>query len=144
MKMLLTVMMIWLSSNFDLPAVHDHPEIKFVTQKEMIAVRYRGLAPNTASELNTASDLVALYEDRTRTILLSEHWTGNAPAELSVLVHELVHHLQNRARLTYPCPGAREALAYAAQEKWLKLFGQSLATAFDIDPLTLKVRTSCM
>jgi hypothetical protein len=144
MKILLTVMMTWLSSNFDLPAVHNHPEIRFVTQKEMIAVRFRGLAPNTANELDAAGEFVALYEDQTKTILLSDRWTGESPAELSVLVHELVHHIQNRARLTYPCPEAREAVAYAAQEKWLKLFGQSLATAFDLDPMTLKVRTSCM
>jgi high-affinity K+ transport system ATPase subunit B len=138
MKVLLTVIMTWLSSNFDLPAVHDLPEIKFVTQREMISLRYGGLA------LNTASELVALYDDKTSTILLSDRWTGNTPAELSVLVHELVHHAQNIAKLTYICPEAREALAYAAQEKWLSLFGQSLLTAFELDPLTLKVRTACM
>jgi hypothetical protein len=138
MKILLTVIMTWLSSNFDLPAVHDQPDIKLVTQQEMISVRHGGLA------LNTASELVALYDDKTRTILLSDRWTGDTPAELSVLVHELVHHMQNAANLTYLCPEAREALAYAAQEKWLSLFGQSLFTAFELDPLTIKVRTACM
>ena len=144
MTILLTVLMTWLSSNFDLPAVDGHPEIRLVTQKEMVAVRFGGLVPNAASELSAEGEFVALYEDRTRTILLSDRWTGESPAELSVLVHELVHHVQNHAKLTYPCPEAREAVAYAAQEKWLKLFGQNLATAFDLDPLTLKVRTSCM
>jgi hypothetical protein len=144
MKILLTVIMTWLSSNFDLPTVHDHPEIRFVTQKEMVAVRFRGLVVDAANELDAAREFVALYEDRTITILLSDRWTSESPAELSVLVHELVHHIQNRAKLTYPCPEAREAVAYAAQEKWLKLFGQNLATAFDLDPMTLKVRTSCM
>lgn len=138
MKVLLTVIMTWLSSNFELPAVHDQPNIKFVTQQEMASMRYGGLA------LNTASELVALYDDKTRTILLSDRWTGDTPAELSVLVHELVHHVQNAAQLTYFCPEARETLAYAAQEKWLSLFGQSLLTTFEIDPLTLKVRTACM
>jgi len=144
MKILLTVMMTWLSSNFDLPAVHQHPEIRFVSQQEMVAVRFAGLVPNMTSEHNAASEIVALYDDRTRTILLSDRWKSDAPVELSVLVHELVHHMQNLAQLTYPCPEAREAMAYAAQEKWLSLFGQSLAKAFDLDPLTLKVRTSCM
>ena len=144
MKILLTVMMTWLSSNFDLPAVNHHPEIKFVSQQEMVAVRFAGLVPNMTSERDAASEIVALYDDRTKTILLSERWKGDAPADLSVLVHELVHHMQNLAQLRYPCPEAREAMAYAAQEKWLSLFGQSLATAFELDPMTLKVRTSCM
>jgi hypothetical protein len=97
-----------------------------------------------AGERNATSEFVALYEDRTGTILLSNGWTGNTPAELSVLVHELVHHMQNYAKLKYPCPEAREAVAYAAQEKWLKMFGQSLAKAFELDPMTLRVRTSCI
>jgi hypothetical protein len=144
MKILLTALMTWLSSNFDLPAVNHHPEIKFVSQQEMVAVRFAGLVPNATSELNAASEIVALYDDRTKTILLSDRWKGDAPAELSVLVHELVHHMQNLAQLRYPCPEAREAIAYAAQEKWLSLSGQSLAKTFELDPMTLKVRTSCM
>ena len=144
MKLLIIVLMTWLSTNFDLPTVHEHPEIRFVTQKEMVAVRFGGLVPSAASELNAAGEFVALYEDRTKTILLADHWAGVSPTELSVLVHELVHHMQNHAKRAYPCPEAREAVAYAAQEKWLSLFGQNLATAFDLDPMTLKVRTSCM
>jgi hypothetical protein len=124
--------------------VHQHPEIRFVSQQEMIAVRFAGLVPNMTSEHNAASEIVALYDDRTRTILLSDRWKSDAPAELSVLVHELVHHMQNHAKRAYPCPDAREGVAYAAQEKWLRLFGQNLATAFDLDAMTLKVRTSCM
>jgi hypothetical protein len=87
---------------------------------------------------------VALYDDRTGTILLSDRWTGHTPAELSVLVHELVHHMQKVAQRKYACPAAREELAYEAQEKWLNLFGQSLLAAFEIDPMTLKLRTACM
>jgi hypothetical protein len=138
MEILLTVLMTWLSANFDLPAVHQQPDIKFVTHQEMVALRHGG------SALNTASEIVALYDDRVRAILLSDRWTGDTPAELSVLVHELVHHVQNVAKFTYLCPEERETLAYAAQEKWLSLFGQSLLTAFEIDPLTLKIRTACM
>ena len=64
-------------------------------------------------------------------------------AEVSVLVHEVVHHLQTSAKLTYECPAARERLAYAAQEKWLGLFGRSLESDFEIDAFTLKVSTMC-
>ena len=55
-----------------------------------------------------------------------------------------MHHLQNVRQLSYFCPAAREGLAYAAQEKWLGLFGRSLSSEFDLDPMSLKVMTACM
>jgi hypothetical protein len=74
---------------------------------------------------------------------LQQDWTGETPAEISVLVHEMVHHAQNLGGLEYECPAAREKLAFAVQAQWLSLFGQSLESEFSIDPMTLLVRTSC-
>lgn len=70
--------------------------------------------------------------------------TGSTPAESSVLVHELVHHLQKVAGLLYDCAEVREKLAYQAQARWLEHFGTSLAEAFQLDPMTVLVRTNCM
>ena len=88
-------------------------------------------------------DTVAIYDDANRTIYLPLTWRGGTAAELSVLVHEMVHHLQNVGGIRYECPAAREELAYRAQDKWLGLFGQDLERAFEIDKFTLKVSTSC-
>ena len=88
--------------------------------------------------------MVAVYEDLTATIYLADTWSGRTPAELSILVHEMVHHLQKAGALRYACAGAREKLAYDAQEKWLGLFGLDLATSFDVDPFTLLAMTACM
>jgi hypothetical protein len=55
----------------------------------------------------------------------------------------MVHHLQNRSEQKFACPAAREKLAFAAQERWLTIFGRSLGADFGIDPLTLLVRTEC-
>ena len=65
------------------------------------------------------------------------------PLELSVLVHEMVHHLQNFSGLRYACPQEREELAYSAQAKWLDQFGLNLIDAFELDTLTVLVRTKC-
>jgi hypothetical protein len=59
-------------------------------------------------------------------------------------VHELVHHLQNVAGIPSACAEAREKPAYQAQERWLQLFGTSLAEEFQIDAMTILVRTNCM
>ena len=41
-------------------------------------------------------EVVAEYDNSTKTIFLSDTWKGETAAELSVLVHEMVHHLQRR------------------------------------------------
>jgi len=86
---------------------------------------------------------VAVYSYATQTIYLPEGWTGTSPAELSVLVHELVHHVQNVAGLKYACAQEREKLAYEAQERWLGLFGHSLERDFELDGFSLLVKTRC-
>jgi hypothetical protein len=139
----------WLSDNFDLPRT-DQPRVEFVSPTRIAAFRYRGFAQTqTAGGDDRAMhdagrETVAVYDDATRTIYLPEGWSGATPHELSVLVHEMVHHLQNRAQLRYECPQEREKLAYAAQERWLGLFNLTLASEFEMDPFTLLVRTRCL
>jgi hypothetical protein len=136
--LLLNAIVTWLAANFDLPANYDHPTIELAPAKTIAALRFG--AAGTSGQ----SDVVAVYVDRTRTIVLPQDWTGRTPAELSVLVHELVHHLQDLDKRTYNCPQLREKLAYDAQEKWLGLFGRNLESEFGIDAMTLLVGTACM
>jgi len=157
MDTLMTVIVTWLSMNFALPAIHDHPRIERVPASTMAAMRY-GLPvagrPDAAVDASRESgravqpeharSVVALYHDKTRTIYLPEGWTGRTPEELSVLVHEMVHHLQNAGGLKHECPQAREKLAYAAQDRWLAMFGRNLADEFELDPMNLLVLTNCM
>jgi Domain of unknown function (DUF6647) len=151
---LLTAIVAWLSSNYDLPPIYDPPIIEFVPPTMMAALRHRDVLSDLWSGRQASvgdvvtsrrsSTIVAIYNDADRTIYLPETWTGDTPAELSVLVHEMVHHLQNLAGMRFDCPEAREKLAYAAQRDWLELFGHSLFTDFETDPFTLLVRTECM
>ena len=122
MEPALTTIAAWLTFNLMLPPVYEHPRIEF----------------------SALSKVEAFYDDATRTIYLPKGWSGRSPAELSVLVHEMVHHVQNVAGLTYACREEREKIAYAAQRQWLALFGRDLMREFKIDPLTLLVRTNCM
>jgi Domain of unknown function (DUF6647) len=153
MQALLKAIITWLSVNYGLPANYDVPNVRFSTPLEITSIRYGGLKPQRHREARAAYDAgpadqrystVAIYDDQTKTIILPVGWQGESPAELSVLVHELVHHLQTIAGSTYACPQEREALAYDAQNKWLGLFGRSLASEFKIDAMTLLVRTKCL
>jgi hypothetical protein len=146
MNALLTAVALWLAANFDLPATSEHPHVEFVPPATISALRYQdipGGQPSSPAEKASQRDVVAVYDDATSTIYLPEGWSGSTPAELSVLVHELVHHLQNRGQLKFECPRQREKLAYEAQERWLKLFGRDLERDFEIDPFTRLAITSC-
>lgn len=126
---------LWVAEMLGEPEAEALPSIRFLSQNAMRAIRHR--------EFHSANDVVALYEDATETIFLREGWTGQTTAEISILVHEMVHHLQKQAGLTFACPEAREAQAYAVQAAWLSRYGQSLEREFAINPLTLLVLTNC-
>src|SRR5918994_1008381 len=99
MTPLITALMLWLCANFDLPSTQDLPRIEFVPHSKIVELRYHGLTRPQSSDAMTpdtdAREPVAMYMNTSKTIYLREGWSGSTPAELSVLVHELVHHLQN-------------------------------------------------
>ena len=137
MEALLSALVTWLSINFGLPQNYDHPTIELVPTAQIADIHYG------STNSRTRRKVVAAYDAATGTIFLSDTWTGRTPADLSVLVHELVHHLQNVADLRFECPQSREELAYLAQEQWLHQFGSSLFAEFDLDRMTLKLTTQC-
>jgi len=153
MQALLTALITWLSANYGLPANYDLPTVRFATPMEIASIRYSafglqrndgGIAAYNSLPADQRQSIVSVYEDNARTIVLPVGWQGRTPAELSILIHEMVHHLQNISGLTYACSQQREALAYEAQEKWLGLFGKSLASEFEIDGMTLLAKTKCI
>ena len=153
MQALLTALVTWLSINYGLPATDNLPDVRFVPPMEIAFVHYEAFTTESQQRVKAfyaiqpadekRREIVSAYDTRRKTILLPEGWSARTPAELSMLVHETVHHLQNVAGLHYACPEEREALAYEAQEKWLGEFGTSLAEQFAVDKLTLLVSTHC-
>ena len=144
---LLTSIVTWLSTNFELEPTPLLPQVKYVSASAITERRNRaflGASGQPASPPDAGRTTVAVYDHGEATIYLPADWTGNTPSELSVLVHEMVHHLQSVARTKFECPQAREQLAYAAQQRWLSLFGRTLEDEFQLDPFTLLVTTRCM
>ncbi len=152
MQALLTAIVTWLSVNYGLPAIYDLPTVRFAPQMEIAFLHYGAFSAEAQQRVKAAYEadrgqkarrVVSVYDERRHTILLPEGWKGRSPAEISMVVHEMVHHLQAEAGLGYGCPEGREALAYEAQEKWLEQFGTTLEAEFGIDGLTLLVSTHC-
>ena len=144
MEALLTAIVLWLSANFPLPANVSHPSIKFVSAAEMIApLKLIKQEKTRAAAAETSLEIVSLYSNESKSIFLLDGWEGKTPAELSILVHEMVHHLQNVGKLKFACAEEREELAYKAQESWLRLFGHDLEKDFQMDPFTILVKSKC-
>lgn len=124
---------VWLSKHFDLPMPTTHPWVQLASPARITALRYGAFKSQTSDANADGRDTVAVYDNSTQTIYLPEGWHGGKPAEMSLLVHEIVYHMQNQGKLKYECPQAREKLAYAAQARWLTGFGLTLESEFEVD-----------
>jgi hypothetical protein len=153
MKELLTVISLWLSVNFGMPMPDEIPRVEYLSSPQMGVSWYvsssegkiAGWSHRRILQLEIdAENLRAFYFESGQTIFLDERWRPQSIADVSVLVHEVVHHLQSRAGLHYRCPAAREKLAYQAQSRWLELHGLSLESEFGLDGMTVLVRSNCM
>jgi hypothetical protein len=145
MNALLAAIVVWLSANFGLPANFDFPSVERMSSIEMTKTLYQSIPADQrqAMSIDRLRAVQSLYSVKKKTIYLRPEWNGRSPAELSELVHEMVHHLQNLSHASYACPEEREKLAYQAQEKWLNMFGHSLTTDFELDGFTILVVTNC-
>jgi hypothetical protein len=144
----------WLAANFDLPVTIERPNIVLVPAGELARLHFhimlqrqqQGRVPPgpVVGSVPVGRQIAAFYDETTQTIHLPETWHGADPRAVSVLVHEVAHHLQHKAGLKYACGQAREQLAFAAQEKWLAISGMSLESAFRMNRMTVFLRTRCL
>lgn len=150
MEQLLSMIALWLSVNFGLPAHGQLPRIEFhdraaITQLWAEHISRKQDMTSRALKVETSElKIQAFYDDREQTIFLREDWNPTSQKDLSILVHEMVHHLQKLDKRAFNCPAEREKLAYKAQDAWLGLFQTSLENEFEIDPFTRLVSTKCM
>ena len=143
----------WLSANFELPYSSEPPRLERVSQLRLYQLRSRAFLPLQSQAIGgehstplpqVQREVVAVYDDANRTVYLPESWTGASIVEQSVLVHEMVHHLQNLAGLKFACAGEREKPAYLAQDQWLRSHGRELEKEFDVDLFTVVALSACM
>src|SRR3954462_1435364 len=131
----LTSLITWVSNTLDLPAIYNLPRIERASKLKLATIGPSELLPLPGS--------VSSYDGMKRTIYLSEAWTGETPADLSVLVYQVARHLQNVSGPKYECRLWGEKLAYIAQAEWLTRHGRNLEEDFGIDPETYLFKTEC-
>jgi Domain of unknown function (DUF6647) len=131
----------WLSETLGLPSIYVRPDILIGAPVKLTAAR-----SNDLDEVGRARDgaqPIGAYDDFTRTVYLPRGWSPDKPGDQSVLVHQIVYHLQSLAGMKYECPQERARVAFEAQALWLWESGQTLVSEFGIDPDALLLMTEC-
>ena len=126
----------WISNALNLPAIYGHPRVERAPKIKLTLALH-------GSQFVSKNSVLSGYDDAKQTIYLPDDWSASTPEGMSILIHEMVHHLQNVAGLQYGCPQEREKLAYVAQQQWLTSFGRSLEKNFGMDPITYLQSTEC-
>lgn len=108
----------WLDAESPYPARATAPRIRLISPQQARAMSESGG--------RLGSTRRGLYDPDTQTIFLVRPWSMRNPQDVSVLLHELIHHRQATARHWY-CPGQQELPAYRLQDAWLADQGESIS-----------------
>ena len=114
MKEILTALMIWLGANTPLDTNHDIPKILFLSQDKMEKLYY------VQEQDSHPNKLHGLYDTDKDTIILLDTWDRRKPWDMGVLVHEMVHYLQDVNGIKFSCVNEMERDAWPIQKKYLK------------------------
>lgn len=142
MQTLVKVLLVWTSGATGLPAGDATPSVRF----EAPARIEEFVNPRLSIVIDERAEHALAYYDPLRDeIVLPQGWRVDDPFDVSILVHELVHFMQAKAGRRYPCPGAREKEAYAAQAAWLESQGLDLYdnVVMPVDRTFVLVSTYC-
>jgi hypothetical protein len=143
---ILASLFMWLGQQgfADLPAAHGYPA---VVRRDgpallgMVLGEERLASMSDARIRDMSRQVAAAYDPASGTVLLHEALDLGTVYGRSVLVHELVHLLQFRARAdeTVPCLAALERRAYAVQRSYLRAHGETAL----MDDASIARRSAC-
>jgi len=114
MKEILTALMIWLGANTTLDTNHDIPKVVFLPQDKMEQLYYVDEPEKLPNELH------GLYDTESDTIILRDTWDRRKAWDMGVLIHEMVHYLQDMNSMDFQCTAQMEKDAWPIQQKYLK------------------------
>ena len=135
MTEILTALMIWLGANTTLDTNHDIPKVLFLPQAQMEKLYY----PEEQENLPN-NKLHGLYDTESDTIILLDTWDRRKPWDMAVLLHEMVHYLQDMNNLKFECTAEMERDAWPIQKQYLK---EQHDYVWDYDRLWYTVISTC-
>lgn len=113
MKEIITALLIWLGANSDFNVNMDIPVVMFLPQDQM-ELQYFG-----ESHTDDHSELHAFYDTQKNIIVLPNTWDRRDPWDLSVLLHEMIHYVQDQNETEFNCTAEMEKDSWPLQQKYL-------------------------
>ena len=130
MHSLLLALNIFISTHTDYPIVNEYPKVIMLSQQEMHWKYYnckgeaKYMEPNCRRSYDKFT-AIGLYDSYNQVIYISKEFKRKNPRWVtnSVILHELVHYLQDLAGVLKDssiCRGLKEVKAYRLQQKYLE------------------------
>ena len=118
MKELITILLMWIGQstmyNVDIP----HPNVVMMPPQELNEQYLK----SSLAKTNHVEELWAYYNTQNQTIYLRADFRQYDPWHRSILLHELLHHVQYYNKVLYQCINQMEEQAWPLQKKYLKEF----------------------
>jgi hypothetical protein len=111
MKSLIAALLLWIGANTNYNVDLPHPVIKTVTQQELEMIYSKGAG--------TDNHLHGFYDTKADIIYLPDTWKQYDPWSQGVLLHELVHYVQDQNQAKFQCNNAMELESWPLQKKFL-------------------------
>jgi Domain of unknown function (DUF6647) len=106
-------LMAWIGARTEW-VVQEPPSICYVTNAQL-----EEMADGKEKESKHLT-INALYAPKSHVVYLSENWNPGDLRDRSLLLHELVHHLQTLNHVEAPCLAKNELQAFQLQLAWLR------------------------
>ena len=114
-------LLLWLMAHTNYSAPKELPLVQYRTSVELNELAYGQKAIEEARK--TGSEIMqplAVYDRETRTIYLSKNFDVTNKEHQAIMLHELVHHLQEVNVVGYrQCTMELEPEAYGLERKWV-------------------------
>ena len=130
MHSLLLALNIFIATHTDYPIVNNYPEVIMLSQQDMHWKYYGCIGEARYMEKNCKRSYdkftaVGLYDSKNKIIYISKEFKENNSRWVtnSVILHELVHYMQDLAGVLNnksTCRGLKEVKAYKLQQKYLE------------------------
>ena len=113
MKEIIMALMIWIGANTNYNVDVPAPMFWFLTQDQLEQAYY-------GEENYEGTVLYGFYDITLNLIILPDTWDRTDPWDQSVLLHEIIHYLQDVNQIEYPCIEQMEKDTWPLQKQYLK------------------------
>ena len=111
MKEILTALLLWIGANSNYNTDVPVPTVIFMNEQEMNQAYYKGQEP--------VGELHGFYHLEQDIIILKDTWDRHNPWDLSILLHEVVHYVQDINEIQFQCNMEMEQMSWPLQQEYL-------------------------